>query len=79
MKLDNAKKLHQKKYREQFGHYLVEGGEHLILELDKAAQSQPYLKETILYVTEEYQAWAEQLNHCYTITAINKKTDGRAE
>ena len=72
MKLDNAKKLHQKKYREQFGHYLVEG-EHLILELDKAALSQPYLKETILYVTEEYQAWAQQLNHSYTITAINKK------
>ncbi|MGF1690759.1 TrmH family RNA methyltransferase [Photobacterium kagoshimensis] len=71
MKLDNAKKLHQKKYREQFGHYLVEG-EHLILELDKAALAQPYLKNTILYVTDEYQAWAQQLNHSYTIIEINK-------
>ncbi|MBM7035190.1 TrmH family RNA methyltransferase [Vibrio ulleungensis] len=73
MKLDNAKKLHQKKYREQFGHYLVEG-EHLILELDKAAQSQSYLKNTILYVTEEYQEWVGQLKHSYTITTISKKS-----
>lgn len=72
MKLDNAKKLHQKKYREQLGHYLVEG-EHLILELDKAAMSQAYLKNTILYVTEEYQSWVHQLKHTYTITTISKK------
>jgi TrmH family RNA methyltransferase len=72
MKLDNAKKLHQKKYREQFGHYLVEG-EHLILELDKATSAQPYLKNTILYVTEEYQSWVQQLKHAYTITTISKK------
>ena len=25
MKLDDVKKLQQKKYREQFGHFLVEG------------------------------------------------------
>ena len=30
MKLDDVKKLQQKKYREQFGHFLVEG-EHLSL------------------------------------------------
>lgn len=72
MKLDNAKKLHQKKYREQFGHYLVEG-EHLILELDKAALSQPYLKNTTLYVTDEYEEWAQQLNHAYTVTSVSKK------
>ena len=72
MKLDNAKKLHKKKYREQFGHYLVEG-EHLILEMDKAALTQPHLKNTILYVTEEYQMWVQQLNHPYTVTTISKK------
>ena len=36
MKLDDVKKLQQKKYREEFGHFLVEG-EHLVLELQKAA------------------------------------------
>ncbi len=72
MKLDNAKKLHQKKYREQFGHYLVEG-EHLILELDKAASSQSYLKNTVLFVTEEYQSWVSNLSHSYTVTTISKK------
>ena len=36
MKLDDIKKLHQKKYRTQFGHYLVEG-EHMILELEKTS------------------------------------------
>lgn len=50
MKLDDIKKLHQKKYRQQFGCYLVEG-EHLVLELQKAALAQPYLKAARLYVT----------------------------
>ena len=36
MKLDDIKKLHQKKYRAEFGHFLVEG-EHLVLERPKAA------------------------------------------
>ncbi len=40
MKLDDVRKLHQKKYREQSGRFLVEG-EHLVLELQKAARSQP--------------------------------------
>jgi len=35
MKFDDIKKLHQKKYRTEFGHFLVEG-EHLVLELQKA-------------------------------------------
>jgi TrmH family RNA methyltransferase len=57
MKLDDVKKLHQKKYRQQFGCYLVEG-EHLILELEKAVGLQSALKDTQLYVTEKYQDWA---------------------
>lgn len=56
MKLDEIKKLHQKKYRQAFGHYLVEG-EHLVLELQKAAQSQPALMQAELYVTEAYNDW----------------------
>lgn len=52
MKLSDVKKLHQKKYRTQFGYYLVEG-EHLILELLKSAP-----KNTVtVYVTSDYEAW----------------------
>ena len=40
MKFEDLKKLHQKKYREEFGYFLVEG-EHLVLELQKAAAREP--------------------------------------
>jgi len=53
MKFDDLKKLHQKKYREEFGHYLVEG-EHLVLELEKAALHDLRLQASELYVTHEY-------------------------
>ncbi|MFV3388111.1 TrmH family RNA methyltransferase [Pseudomonas sp. NY15364] len=56
MKLDDVKKLQQKKYREQFGHFLVEG-EHLVLELQKAAQHAPQLASSELYVTAAYEHW----------------------
>jgi TrmH family RNA methyltransferase len=56
VKLDDIKKLQQKKYREAFGHYLVEG-EHLVLELQKAASNQPALKASELYVTAAYEHW----------------------
>ncbi|MBQ1558916.1 MAG: RNA methyltransferase, partial [Pseudomonas sp.] len=56
MKLDDVKKLQQKKYREQFGHFLVEG-EHLVLELQKAAQHAPLLASSELYVTAAYEHW----------------------
>jgi TrmH family RNA methyltransferase len=82
MKLDDVKKLHQKKYRAQLGYYLVEG-EHLILELQKAelrrsdlqgnVKNQARLNDVTLYVTEEYQDWVSQLNTQFTIVTINKK------
>jgi RNA methyltransferase, TrmH family len=56
MKLDDVKKLQQKKYRTELGHFLVEG-EHLILELQKAVQQNAELKNCELLVTEHYQAW----------------------
>ena len=56
MKLDDIKKLHQKKYREEFGRFLVEG-EHLVLELQKAAATQPELNTSELFVTESYSNW----------------------
>ncbi|AYC32799.1 RNA methyltransferase [Pseudomonas cavernae] len=56
MKLDDIKKLHQKKYRAEFGHFLVEG-EHLLLELQKAALQNPLLQRSQLYVTGAYEHW----------------------
>ena len=56
MKLDDIKKLQQKKYRAEFGHFLVEG-EHLLLELQKAAVHNPALLASQLYVTAAYEHW----------------------
>lgn len=63
MKLSDVKKLHQKKYRTQFGFYLVEG-EHLVLELLKAIRQDVNFNtipnETLsIYVTNEYEVWLE--------------------
>ena len=54
MKVDDAKKLQHKKYREELGYFLVEG-EHLVLELIKAAHNNPALNASELFVTERYQ------------------------
>lgn len=56
MKFDDIKKLHQKKYRAEFGRFLVEG-EHLVLELQKAALLNPLLQGSELYVTNAYEQW----------------------
>lgn len=72
MKLNDVKKLHQKKYRALLGYYLVEG-EHLILELQKAAKMQSYLKSAILYVTDEYEKWASHLNTGFTVLTLSQK------
>jgi TrmH family RNA methyltransferase len=56
MKLDDIRKLQQKKYRNEFGHFLVEG-EHLLLELHKAAQHNPALLDSQLYVTAAHEHW----------------------
>lgn len=53
MKLDDIKKLHQKKYRNELGCFLVEG-EHLILELEKAAATNPLLMASKVYASESY-------------------------
>ncbi|MCC8341554.1 RNA methyltransferase [Pseudomonas stutzeri] len=56
MKFDDIKKLHQKKYRAEFGRFLVEG-EHLVLELQKATLLNPLLQGSELYVTNAYEQW----------------------
>ena len=59
MKLEDLKKLHQKRYREEFGYFLVEG-EHLVLELQKAALQNPQLQGCELYVTRAREQWRSQ-------------------
>jgi RNA methyltransferase, TrmH family len=56
MKLDDIKKLQQKKYRERFGCFVVEG-EHCVQELQKAARQTPALLRSELYVTPAYEQW----------------------
>ena len=60
MKLSDVKKLHQKKFRTQFGFYLVEG-EHLVLELINVAQhDSSTLGDITLYVTADYETWLKE-------------------
>jgi TrmH family RNA methyltransferase len=54
MKFEDIKKLHQKKFREELGHFLVEG-EHLVQELEKAAERDARLRASEVYVTHEYE------------------------
>jgi len=56
MKTDDIRKLGQKKYRQEFGCFVVEG-EHLVQELQKAAKSNPALLQSTLYLTPAYQHW----------------------
>lgn len=72
MKLDDLKKLHQKKYRNQFGYYLVEG-EHLVLELQKASRLQAHLHNIDVYITSAHQAWAQQLSSSFKLIELNQK------
>jgi len=68
MKLDDVKKLHQKKYRNELGHFLVEG-EHLVLELQKAAESNKSLRSCELFVTENYADWKSE----FPLTVVSEK------
>ena len=56
MKIDDIRKLHQKKYRAIHQKYLVEG-EHLVLELERASTTNPALRHAELYVTEHHKDW----------------------
>lgn len=56
MKIEDIRKLHQKKFREEAGLFLLEG-EHLVLELQKAAVRNPLLASCEIYCTREYEQW----------------------
>jgi TrmH family RNA methyltransferase len=60
VKFDDIKKLHQKKFREELGHYIVEG-EHLVQELEKAARHDARLRGSEIYLTRDYAHWSSSL------------------
>ena len=80
MKLDDVKKLHQKKYRGQFGFYLVEG-EHLVLELVKAVRTNAYSNTSsapsaefiTLYITDDFEQKARALDSGFTLVNVTQK------
>jgi len=60
MKFEDIRKLHQKKFREEYGCFLLEG-EHLVQELEKAARHDPRLAASEVYVTHELAGWKSAL------------------
>ena len=60
MKFEDIKKLHQKKFREEYGCFLLEG-EHLVQELQKAAGHDARLRASEIYLTREYEHWTSSL------------------
>jgi TrmH family RNA methyltransferase len=57
MKFEDIKKLHQKKFRAELGHFLVEG-EHLVQELQKAATHDARLRASEIYLTRDFAHWS---------------------
>ncbi len=60
MKFEDLKKLHQKKFREELGCFLVEGA-HLVQELHKALPHDPRLRASEIYLTREHAHWTSPL------------------
>jgi TrmH family RNA methyltransferase len=60
MKFEDIKRLHEKKFREKLGHFIVEG-EHLVQELEKAAARDARLRESKIFMTRDYSNWSSAL------------------
>jgi TrmH family RNA methyltransferase len=60
VKFEDVKKLHQKKFREELGYFLLEG-EHLVEELQKALAHDARLHTSEIYLTREYEHWKSPL------------------
>jgi TrmH family RNA methyltransferase len=56
VKIEDVRKLHQKKFREEAGLFVLEG-EHLVLELQKAAARDPRLATSQIFCTGEFEHW----------------------
>ena len=61
MNLDALKELHHKRGREAQHRYLLEG-EHLVLELQRAAEHDPRLRTAEIYITHERGVWPSVLS-----------------
>jgi RNA methyltransferase, TrmH family len=60
LKLEDIKKLHQKKFREELRHFVIEG-EHLVQELERAAGRDGRLRKAEIFVTRDYAHWSSKL------------------
>jgi len=60
VKFEDIRKLHQKKFRDEMGLFLLEG-EHLVQELQKAAAHDERLRDSQIYLTHEYGHWTGTL------------------
>jgi len=60
MKFEDIRKLHQKKFREELGFFIVEG-EHLVQELQKVAKRDARLRGSEIYLTRDYAHWSSPL------------------
>jgi RNA methyltransferase, TrmH family len=60
MKFEDIKRLHEKKFREKLGHFIIEG-EHLVQELERAAAENAGLRESKIFVTRDYSNWSSKL------------------
>ena len=60
MNFEDIKKLHLKKFREEYGCFLLEG-EHLVQELERAVVRDVRLRTSEIYLTREYEHWRSSL------------------
>ena len=60
MKFEDVKKLHQKKFREELRHFIIEG-EHLVQELEKATARDARLRQSEIYLTRDFAHWSSAL------------------
>lgn len=75
MKLEDLRKLHQKKYREESGYFLAEG-EHLVQELQRAVLTNPQLRRSELYLTRDREHLAGGFTaHVVTEAQMARITD----
>jgi RNA methyltransferase, TrmH family len=78
MKFDDIKKLHQKKFREELGCFLLEG-EHLVQELQKAVVHDARLRTSEVYITREFANWASPLTtHMITARQMSQISETRS-
>ena len=78
MKIADLKKLHQKKFREELGFFIVEG-EHLVQELQKAATRDARLRHSEIYLTRDYAHWSSGLPmHVFNSKQMAQSSDPRS-